>query len=226
MLCVSVAPTVPKKGNLPNKSRTSKSSKAIVFDLWLYDRKTNRVVLRRKGLLRMKATTIFGSLLLSVALCNPGFGMELLGRLIGLENGNDCGCASCATCQSCYNADRSARVCTPEVPSCGSAVCEKPLHRPAVCKAPCCEAALSTKPCCPPVGCEAGCCNPRYPVREVLCNLRDLFQCKKCCCDCGCGSTCCGEGSHVRAVSGGTAPAPAKMPPTPTTGSTGAGPIT
>ena len=138
-------------------------------------------IIRRKELLRMKATTILGSLLLSVALCSPSFGcVELLGRLLGLENCDDCGCAACAPCQSCCNACRPARVCVPDAPCCGSAVCERPCRLPAVCK----------RPCCAPVRLRSrlrlqAACKLRCKVREVLCNIRDLFHCKRCCCDCG-----------------------------------------
>ena len=160
----------------------------------------------------MKATTILGSLLLSVALCSPSFGcVELLGRLLGLENCDDCGCAACAPCQSCCNACQAGKGLRPEAPCCGSrcarnlAACRPSAKRRAV-ERPSARAVLWTgccrKPCCAPAGCEAGCeagccCKLRCKVREVLCNIRDLFQCKRCCCDCGAAAAAAAVARHA-----------------------------
>ncbi len=49
----------------------------------------------------MRGKTIFGALLVSVALCSQGFGFELLDRMLGL-NGGGCGeCNACAKVACC-----------------------------------------------------------------------------------------------------------------------------
>ncbi len=168
----------------------------------------------------MKVHQILGTLLVSVALCNAGFGGELLGRMLGLE---ECGC-TCGTCASC-NTCVGAKCCCPEPVCCGSACATRCCAKPC-CAQPCCE-----KPCCEPK------CHKLYR-RPVLEFLENLFCGDDCCCgssccgSCGCGS--CGCESHgcngmapAGAVNGApatvkpyTVPAPAPdakpLPPAPT----------
>ena len=73
----------------------------------------------------MRSKTIFGALLVSVALCSQGFGFELLERMLGL-NGGGCGeCNACAKVACCEKACEKA--CCPEPACCEKAcgTCEK-----------------------------------------------------------------------------------------------------
>src|SRR4030067_939290 len=96
----------------------------------------------------MKGKTIFGALLVSVALCGQGFGFELLDRMLGLNTG---GCGQPTCCQP------AGQCC--EQPACCA---------PARCEPACCDPACST--CCAPK-CDlfaglkglfacGGCCQP------------------------------------------------------------------
>ena len=70
----------------------------------------------------MKGKTIFGALLVSVALCSQGFGFELLDRMLGLNCGG-CGecnaCAKVACCEKacCRRARLLREACVPERPA-------------------------------------------------------------------------------------------------------------
>ena len=72
----------------------------------------------------MRCKTIFGALLVSVALCSQGFGFELLDRMLGLNGG---GCGECNACAK-------VACCQPAVPK---ACCANGL----LCEAACCEKA-------------------------------------------------------------------------------------
>ena len=49
----------------------------------------------------MRCKTIFGALLVSVALCSQGFSFELLDRMLGLNGGGCCECNACAKVAPC-----------------------------------------------------------------------------------------------------------------------------
>ncbi len=66
----------------------------------------------------MRSKTIFGALLVSVALCSQGFGFELLDRMLGLNCG---GCGECKACAKVACCEPCAKACCPE-PAC----CAKP----------------------------------------------------------------------------------------------------
>jgi hypothetical protein len=115
----------------------------------------------------MRSKTIFGALLVSVALCSQAFSFELLDRVLGL-NGGGCGecnaCAKVAPCQPCAKA----------------------------CVQPCAPAACCEKACCEP-RCKV--CRPT-PVRDLFANVKEMFEAKGCVCDpVGCCETakCCPE---------------------------------
>jgi len=123
----------------------------------------------------MRSKMIFGALLVSVALCSQGFGFELLDRMLGLNGGGCCECNACAKVAPC---------CQP--------CCAKP------CAPACCE-----KPCCAPTCERCKVCRPT-PVRDLFCNIKDLFGAKSCytepCCEakccapkCCCEPKCCAE---------------------------------
>ena len=127
----------------------------------------------------MRSKTIFGALLVSVALCSQGFGFELLDRMLGLNCG---GCGECNACAKVTCCDPCTKACCPE-PAC----CAKP-H--------CCE-----KACCDPCG---KCCRPT-PVRDLFADIAHLFECKGCycepaccpekgCCPEPCAKACCDKG--------------------------------
>lgn len=106
----------------------------------------------------MRSKTIFGALLVSVALCSQGFGFELLDRMLGL-NGGGCGeCKACAKVASCdpVCAKTCAPACAPK--------CAKPL------------------PCCPATCDEGKACRPT-PIRDLFANIKDLFEAKARQCD-------------------------------------------
>ncbi len=103
----------------------------------------------------MRSKTIFGALLVSVALCSQGFGFELLDRMLGLNGG---GCGECNACA--------------KVAPCCSRVCEDLCSEAACCeKATCWHAAREV-------------CRPT-PVRDLFANIKDLFEAKGCQCEPG-----------------------------------------
>ncbi len=114
----------------------------------------------------MRSKTIFGALLVSVALCSQGFGFELLDRMLGLNCG---GCGDCNACADVACCDKAcAKACCPE---------------PACCENACCEEACCSK-----------CKKCRItPVRDLFAGLVDLFECKGCYCEPVCESACCEE---------------------------------
>ncbi len=119
----------------------------------------------------MRSKTIFGALLVSVALCSQGFGFELLDRMLGLN------CGGCGDCNACANVACCDKACV-------KACCPEPA---------CCE-----KACCDPACCEEACCSKCKkcritPVRDLFAGLVDLFECKGCYCEPVCGSACCEE---------------------------------
>jgi hypothetical protein len=135
----------------------------------------------------MKGKTIFGALLVSVALCSQGFGFELLDRMLGLNGG---GCGECKACAKVACCEKAGKCCCPE-PAC----CEKACRvKPTCCAKPtCCE-----KTC----GCEKCRKCRATPVRDLFDNIKDLFEAKgytcetkcckaaKCCCP---EPVCCGK---------------------------------
>jgi hypothetical protein len=158
----------------------------------------------------MRGKIVFGALLASVALCSPGFGFELLDRLLGLENNCESGCGVCApACNPCTRAKCCPEPRTCAKPCCAPAACARPCCAPAVCAKPCapavcakpCAPAVCARPCCAKVGCEAGCesgCKVRCtPVRDLLCNIKDRVRsdwgpvsCESAGCE-GCGESKC-----------------------------------
>jgi len=118
----------------------------------------------------MKAKTILGALLVSVALCGQGFGFELLDRMLGL----DCGCCEPAACKPA--------ACEPA--ACEPAACEPAACEPAACEPAACDS-CGTK-----CGKAKGCCRAT-PVRDLFSGLQDLLECKSC--GKGCGQKGCCE---------------------------------
>src|SRR3972149_1826517 len=105
----------------------------------------------------MKSKTIFGALLVSVALCSQGFGLDLLDRMLGLNNCGGCGeCNACAKAACC----EPAKACCPE-PCCPVKACE-----------PACEPACEKN-------CGKSCCRVT-PVRDLFCGIKDLLECDHC----------------------------------------------
>ena len=132
----------------------------------------------------MRSKTIFGALLVSVALCSQGFGFELLDRMLGLNSG---GCGECKACAKVACCDPCTKVaaCDP----CAKACCPEPA---------CCEKACPQLACCEQATCgKCKKCRPT-PVRDLFGNLKDLFEAKGCycepvcqpACDPACGNTC------------------------------------
>jgi hypothetical protein len=116
----------------------------------------------------MRSKTIFGALLVSVALCSQGFGFELLDRMLGLNGG---GCGECNACAK-------VAPCAPCAKTCAPACCEK-----------------QCLPTCPTKCCKEKVCRPT-PVRDLFANIKDLFEAKGCQYDpAGCCETpkCCPE---------------------------------
>lgn len=105
----------------------------------------------------MKGKSIFGALLVSVALCGQGFGYELLDNLLGLNRGG------CGPCQPAACEPAAVAACDP-----ACAACE-----PAAVAA--CDPACSA---CNPCG-KPKCCRPRIrPVRDLFDGLEDLARCR------------------------------------------------
>jgi hypothetical protein len=105
----------------------------------------------------MKGKSIFGALLVSVALCGQGFGFELLDNLLGLNRGG------CGPCQPAACEPAAVAACDPACAACepvAVAACE-----------PACNA-------CDPCG-KPNCCRPRIrPVRDLFDGLEDLARCR------------------------------------------------
>lgn len=115
----------------------------------------------------MRGKTIFGALLVSVALCSQGFGFELLDRMLGLNGG---GCGECNACA--------------KVAGCGNA-CEKACPAPAACEQACGEKACGKCRKC-----------YRTPVRDLFAGLKDICESKGTYCETGACATakgCCPE---------------------------------
>jgi hypothetical protein len=107
----------------------------------------------------MRSKTIFGALLVSVALCSQGFGFELLDRMLGLNSGG------CGECKACAN----VACCAPAKACCPEPACAKPA-----CCQPACE-----------VPCRQPKCHKLYrrPVVELFGNMKELFEAKGCYCE-------------------------------------------
>ncbi len=114
----------------------------------------------------MKGKSIFGALLVSVALCGQGFGFELLDNLLGLNRGG-CGCCQPAACEPA-----AVAACEPAYAACepvAVAACEPACHA--------CDPACNA---CDPCG-KPNCCKPRIrPVRDLFDGLEDLARCRLC----------------------------------------------
>jgi len=139
----------------------------------------------------MRSKTLFGALLVSVALCSQGFGFELLDRMLGLNGG---GCGECNACTKVKACEPCAKVCCPEPACCAKPTCceKERVCRPTpvrdlfaglkdlftakgcVCEEPACK---PCEPACKP--CEPACkacepaCKPCEPAcREKPCKVR------------------------------------------------------
>jgi hypothetical protein len=154
--------------------------------------------------LPMRANIIFGSLVLSVALCGQGFAGELAARLLGLDS---FAVRSCDTCGAC---EPGCKTCAPAT-GCEPDACAKPCRFPMVGKmfTPCREKAC----------CEEGCdeaCKPRWtPVRDLLDEMKDLLCCRRCRMT-GCEAESCGGCGYSTASDGDVTPAPAPTHKSPT----------
>jgi hypothetical protein len=122
----------------------------------------------------MRSKTIFGALLVSVALCSQGFGFELLDRMLGL-NGGGCGeCKACAKVACCEKACCPVKCCAPKCEvKCCAPKCEVKCCAPKCCEKACCEKACCEK-------CKV--CRPT-PVRDLFANIKELFEAKGCQCE-------------------------------------------
>jgi hypothetical protein len=152
----------------------------------------------------MKGKLVFGALLVSVALCNQGYG-DLLDNLLGLRRGNCCDpCGQPACCQP------AAKCCAPE-PQCCQPACEpacEPVCEPCCkpkcdlfsglkglfkCKK-CCNPCDSCASCCEPAKCSAPepkCCKPACePSCEPCCKPKLRLFAKKSCCEPCCEPAC------------------------------------
>lgn len=128
----------------------------------------------------MKSKAVFGALLVSVALCSQGFGLELLDRMLGLKG---CGCNPCAP------------ACCEEAQACEPACCEQAACEPACCEKAACEPACCEEACEP-------CCRKRCDLFKGLRDLADRSRCRracrqacreKCCEPACCEEACCPE---------------------------------
>ena len=155
----------------------------------------------------MRSKTIFGALLVSVALCSQGFSFELLDRMLGLNGG---GCGECNPCAKVAPCEPCAKTCAPAA-CCEKATCNpccKKYHATPVrdlfdnvkdmfeakgCQCepvPCCEA----KGCCP----EPACCGKTVKCHKVRCCEKPSCKacepaCKACepaCCEKPCKPKC------------------------------------
>ena len=107
----------------------------------------------------MRSKTIFGALLVSVALCSQGFGFELLDRMLGLN------CGGCGECKAC------AKV------ACCEKACPKACAKVVSCEKACPKAC---EPACGDTGCgECKKCRCT-PVRDLFAGLKDMFEAKGC----------------------------------------------
>jgi hypothetical protein len=142
----------------------------------------------------MKSKIMFGALLLSVALCAQGFGIELGQRMLGLGCGGCGGCEACAKVACCQPA---AKACCPE-PACCEKACAPAcgcnatpvrdlfcgLKGVFACKQCGCGTCAPVKACTPePACCEkAACGGGCHPL---------LSRLKSCGIGCGAGPACC-----------------------------------
>ncbi|MBU4271942.1 MAG: hypothetical protein KKE86_00445 [Planctomycetes bacterium] len=116
----------------------------------------------------MRSKTIFGALLVSVALCSQGFGFELLDRMLGLNCG---GCGDYKACAKVAPCDPCAKVACPDPAACENvAACGSTCSKCKKCRA--------------------------TPVRDLFAGMVDLFECKGVTCDanpCDPANACCPE---------------------------------
>jgi hypothetical protein len=121
----------------------------------------------------MRSKTIFGALLVSVALCSQGFGFELLDRMLGLN------CGGCGECNACAKVACCEKAC----PKACEPACEKAC--PKACEPTCDNACGGTCKKC-----------RRTPVRDLFAGMKDLFECKGNICEtgaCEAAKGCCPE---------------------------------
>ncbi|MEN6405238.1 MAG: hypothetical protein ABFC77_02080 [Thermoguttaceae bacterium] len=118
----------------------------------------------------MRSKTIFGALLVSVALCSQGFGLELLDRMLGLNCGGCGECKACAKVACCEKA--CPKACVP--------ACEKACPKACV---PACEKACPKA--CEKVICGEPKCKKYHatPVRDLFDNIKDMFEAKASICE-------------------------------------------
>lgn len=121
----------------------------------------------------MKTKLFLGALMISAMLCGRGFGADMFGRMVSLDEG----CAACAkpacepACQECAPAKR-----------CDLFAGLKDLFACRRC-APACEVACEPVKCAvPEPACEPACCNPcrPQPVRALLRGVRNALVCPVC----------------------------------------------
>ena len=113
----------------------------------------------------MKRNMLLGSVVMAAALCQQGFGFELLDRVLGVGCCDPCG-KTCNTCDPCGDNGCAPACCDP----CGdngcreTACCKKRsgglldglLARKRCCKPACCAKA-GDQGCCEPACCEPAC---------------------------------------------------------------------
>src|ERR1700749_2235435 len=100
----------------------------------------------------MKWNMVFGALVVSVGLCSQSFGLELLDRMLGL---NDCGCNSC-----CQTSEPSCGCDKGWEPSC----CAAPAWEQSCCAAPACEPSCG----CAAPSCGSSCCKKHHCHRGLF----------------------------------------------------------
>jgi len=131
----------------------------------------------------MRSKTIFGALLVSVALCSQGFGFELLDRMLGLNGG---GCGECNACAKVAPCEPCAKTCAP-VACCEKATCGE---RCKVCRpTPVRDLFANMKDLFEAKGCQVdpvGCCEAPKCCPEPTCCEKP-----KCCHKVRCAKPCC-----------------------------------
>ncbi|MGQ9505406.1 MAG: hypothetical protein ACUVQR_10910 [Thermogutta sp.] len=119
----------------------------------------------------MKTKLFLGALMISAMLCGRGFGADMFGRMVSLDEG----CAACA---------QPAPACEPcaQVKRCDLFAGLKDLLACRRCAPACEEACESAKCAVPEPACEPACANPCWPqpVRALLRGVRNALACPVC----------------------------------------------
>jgi hypothetical protein len=150
----------------------------------------------------MSFRSIVAGLLLGSLLCTPGFGLDLIDRMLGLDGygGQPVHVETCPHCQSQHVVGEGERIVGTyvaesevvgrsfgpfqNVSSVQLTACQPPACQPSTCEPAACE------PVCGPAGCGpcmVDCEGPR-PMRDMFLKLRAMFACNVCC-----TSPCCCE---------------------------------